>query len=89
MANHASATKAHRMSLRRRDVNRNNLSRLRTRIRDFREIVDAGKADEARKLFPGTVSLIAKSVQKGILHPNAAARYKSRLSRLVKSIEAK
>ncbi len=31
-------------------------------------------------LLPQTVSLIDKAVQKGVLHRNAAARYKSRLT---------
>ena len=59
-------------------------SRLRSDIRQLREIVEAGEAGKAADLLPKTLSLIDKSIQKGILHDNAAARYKSRLTRLVK-----
>jgi small subunit ribosomal protein S20 len=86
MANHASATKAHRQSLRRRDVNRRNLSRLRGDLRSLRETVAAGDAAAAQKMLPATLSLIDKSIQKGILHDNAAARHKSRLTRLVSKL---
>ena len=37
-------------------------------------------AGAARELLPETISLIDKAVQKGALHRNAAARYKSRLT---------
>ncbi len=85
MATHGSALKAHRQSLRRREVNRRNLSRLRSEIKRLRETVKSGDAAAADKLLPKTLSLIDKSIQKGVLHDNAAARHKSRLSRLVRS----
>jgi small subunit ribosomal protein S20 len=84
MATHKSADKAHRQSLRRQGANRANVSRLRTEIKRIRETA-AGDVAAAQKLLPGTISLIDKSVQKGVLHENAAARHKSRLSRLVRS----
>ena len=37
--------------------------------------------DEARSAMSGTVSLIDKMSAKGIIHDNAAARYKSRLAK--------
>jgi small subunit ribosomal protein S20 len=84
MATHKSADKAHRQSLRRQTANRANVSRLRTEIKRMRETA-AGDAGAAQKLLPGMISLIDKSVQKGVLHENAAARHKSRLSRLVRT----
>lgn len=83
MANHASATKAHRQSLRRRAVNRTNLSRLRSEIKSLRQKLEDGDAGGAQKMLTATLSIIDRSVQKGILHGNAAARHKSRLTRLV------
>lgn len=85
MATHKSAEKAHRQSLRRQGANRANISRLRTEIKRIRETAGAGDAGGAQKLLPKMIALIDKSVQKGILHANAAARHKSRLSRLVRS----
>ena len=40
-----------------------------------------GKTDQLGELLPATISIIDKAVQKGVLHKNAAARHKSRLTR--------
>ncbi len=79
MASHASAVKAHRQSLRRRDQNREMRSALRTAIKNIRAAIDAKDVEGARKQLPATVSLIDKMAAKGIIHDNAAARHKSRL----------
>ena len=80
MANHASAVKAHRQSLVNRERNRQYRSKLRTALKGVRAALDAGKSDDVKKGFSGTVSLIDKMVTKGIIHRNAAGRYKSRLA---------
>ena len=79
MANHASAIKAHRQSLVNRERNRQYRSKLRTALKNVRAALASGKTDEVKKSFSGTVSLIDKLVAKGIIHGNAAGRYKSRL----------
>jgi small subunit ribosomal protein S20 len=88
MANHKSAEKRVRQTERRNEVNRRNRSRLRTQIKSLRAAIAAGNAEEARTLLPATVSLIDKSIQKGVLHQNAAARYKSRLTESVNGMSA-
>jgi small subunit ribosomal protein S20 len=80
VANHASAIKAHRQSLVNRERNRQYRSKLRTALKGVRVALASGKADEVKKGFSGTVSLIDKMVTKGIIHRNAAGRYKSRLA---------
>ena len=79
MPNHKSAEKRVRQSERRRVVNKSNRSRLRSSIRDLRGALD-GDAKEVVALLPKTISEIDKAVQKGVLHRNAAARHKSRLT---------
>lgn len=79
MANHASALKAHRQSLENRERNRQSRSKLRTALKNVRAAVSAGKIDEVKSSLSGTVSLIDKLVTKGVIHQNAAGRYKSRL----------
>jgi len=86
MANHKSAEKRARQSERRNENNRRNKSRLRTEIKKLRAAIDNGNQDEAKAILTGTVSLIDKSIQKGIIHRNAAARYKSRLTSSVSRI---
>lgn len=79
MANHASALKAHRQNVVNRERNRQNRSRLRTALKGLRTSLAAGKADDAKGSLNQTVSLIDRMVTKGVIHRNAAARYKSRL----------
>lgn len=80
MPNHKSAEKRMRQSEKRRVINRGNRTKVRTYIKKLRTALDAGKADEIQRVLPEAISVIDKSVQKGVLHANAAARYKSRLT---------
>jgi small subunit ribosomal protein S20 len=88
VAHHASALKQMRQSLRHRARNRKNLSLVRTQIKKLREVLAKGDADAARKLLPETVGAIDKAAKKGVVHDNAAARYKSRLSRRLAALTA-
>ena len=88
MANHKSAEKRVRQTERRNEVNRRNRSRLRTQIKSLRTAIEAGNQDEAKTLLAKTVSVIDKAIQKGVLHRNAAARYKSRLTSTVNRMSA-
>ena len=88
MANHKSAEKRIRQTAKRNEVNSRNRSRLRTQIKKLRAAIEEGDQQTAQTLLPQTVSLIDKSVQKGILHGNAAARYKSRLTMTVGAMTA-
>jgi small subunit ribosomal protein S20 len=80
MANHFSALKRARQTETRTARNRANTSQLRTALRKFREALHSGKAADAKAAFSGTVSVIDKSAKKGLIHKNAASRYKSRLN---------
>lgn len=82
MANSKQAEKRIRQSLIRRDRNRAAMSRLRTSIKQLRTAADSDVA-KAQELLPSTLSLIDATARRGVIHPNAAARRKSRLTRLV------
>ena len=88
MANHKSAIKRMRQTERRNEVNRRNRSRLRTQIKNLRAAIAEGDQAEAQAALAGTVSVIDKAIQKGVLHRNAAARYKSRLTSRVNEMSA-
>ena len=79
MASHASALKAHRQSLKNREHNRQFRSRLRGALKDVRAAIDGKDLAGAKDALKETISLIDKMVSKGIIHRNAAGRYKSRL----------
>jgi small subunit ribosomal protein S20 len=89
MANHFSALKRARQTEKRTHVNRANKSRLRTALRGLRESIAAGDKKAAETNFRATVSVIDKAIQKGTIHKNTAARYKSRLSARLKNAAAK
>ncbi|HLA12899.1 MAG TPA: 30S ribosomal protein S20 [Pyrinomonadaceae bacterium] len=80
MPNHKSAEKRMRQNEKRRKINRGNRSKLRTSIRNLRSVLSSGDKAQINELLPETVSTIDKAVQKGVLHKNAAARFKSRLT---------
>lgn len=86
MANHPSALKRYRQSQKRRLINSQNGSKLKTQLKRLKTAIAAKKTADARGLLPSTFSLIDKSVQKGIIKKNTAARYKSRLTRSVNAI---
>jgi small subunit ribosomal protein S20 len=80
VASHDSALKAHRQNIQRRDHNRQMRSRLRGALRDIRAAIDAGDPAKLKDALRSTISLVDKMATKGIIHRNAAGRYKSRLS---------
>ncbi len=80
MPNHKSAEKRVRQNEKRRAVNRSNRSNLRTQIKKLRSALTASDKNQSQELLTSTVSAIDKAVNKGVLHKNTAARYKSRLS---------
>ena len=79
MANHFSALKRARQTEKRTARNRANTSRLRSRLRQLRESIAKGDKPGAEQVYRETVSALDKAIQKGVLHENTAARYKSRL----------
>ena len=89
MPNHKSAEKRVRQNEKRREINRSNRGRLRTSIKNLRTALSAGDVSAVEKMLPATISTIDKAVQKGVLHRNAAARYKGRLTTRVNRAGAK
>lgn len=81
MANHKSAVKAARRAAKRELRNRMWKSMVKTAVRRVREAAAAGNADAARGLLSRAFKVIDKAASKGVLHPNTAARKKSRLAR--------
>jgi small subunit ribosomal protein S20 len=80
MPNHKSAEKRVRQNKKRNEINRSNRTRLRTAVKKLRSALASGNTGTSKALLPETVSIIDKAVQKGVLHKNAAARHKSRLT---------
>ena len=80
MPNHKSAEKRVRQTVKKNEVNSRNRSQLRTQIKKLRTALASGDKQQSQELLVPTISLIDKSVNKGVIHRNTAARYKSRLT---------
>ena len=89
MANHVSSLKRSRQTVTKTAVNRANKSKLRGTLRTLREAIAGGDAKALSEVYRSTVSVLDKSVQKGVLHKNTASRYKSRLNARVKAAVTK
>jgi small subunit ribosomal protein S20 len=86
MANHKSAEKRVRQNAKRNEINRSNRSKLRTQIKKLRAAVSSSDKKLSGELLTPTVSVIDKAVNKGLIHKNTAARYKSRLTKHVAEV---
>ncbi len=80
MASHDSALKAHRQNVKRREHNRQLRTRLRSALRDIRAAIDQGDPTKVKDALRDTISMVDKMAAKGLIHRNAASRYKSRLA---------
>ena len=89
MANTKSAKIAVRKIAARTERNRRHRSELRTSLKKVRSAVAEGDAKGAKEALGPTLSIIDRSVKKGIVHRNAADRHKSRLMAAVRKIQKK
>lgn len=87
MANIKSAKKRIRQNEKRQARNRANRSRMRTAVKDLRSTIETGDGDKAREMLPSTLGVIDRSSQSNLMHRNAAARTKSRLTRAVAGLD--
>ena len=81
MANTVQATKRAQQSKQRAVHNSSQRSRLRTSVKNLRKNQSADT-----EAFRTTATIIDKSVTKGLIHPNKAARLKSRLNRFLRGL---
>lgn len=88
MANTAQARKRARQSEKRRQHNTAQRSALRTAIKKVRVAIASGNKDTANSVMQASTSVIDKMASKGVVHKNAASRYKSRLSARIKALAA-
>ena len=79
-----SAKKALRQSHSHNARNRGQRSALRTAVKRVRQVEGAA----AREAYAQAVRLLDRAARKGLIHPNNAARHKSRLAAVVKRAAA-
>ncbi len=80
MANHASAKKRARQTIKRTDRNRAVRTTVRTFMKRLRAAISQGQLGEADKLLKVVTEQVDKAVSKGVFHRVTGSRYVSRLA---------
>lgn len=87
MANHKSAEKRARQTLKRTERNRFYRTRLKNITRDVKEAVEANDKEKALNAFKIANKSFHSFVSKGFLKKQTASRRVSRLAHLINSLE--
>ncbi len=88
MANTSSAKKAARQMVRRTEANKARRSRIKSEVRAVEEAIAAGDRSKAEAALRAAEPVLARTAQKGIVHPKTASRKVSRLAQRVKAMKA-
>jgi small subunit ribosomal protein S20 len=83
-----SAEKQVRVSARKRLRNQPIRTRCKTNITKAERLIFSGKLEEAQKAVIVAISSLDKAAEKGIIHPNNAARRKARLMKKLNEAQA-
>ena len=86
MANHKSAKKRIRQALKRKLINSQILSQLKTNINKFTELIKAKNKEGIDKSFNLVNSSLAKATKKGLIKKQYMSRKLSSLSKKTKNI---
>lgn len=79
------AKKYIRVTARKTEKNRKIKGQFRSAIKAAREAVVKGEIEKAKDFWKKAQKSLDKAAQKKIIHKNTAARYKSRLNKLIKN----
>ena len=88
MPNSASASKRPRQDQTRRLRNRSARASVRTQVKKLRKAIEAGEVETSEKEFKTVTKKLDQAAAKGLIHANAAARTKSRLSKAIKGLKS-
>ena len=88
MANHKSALKRIRQTVKRRARNRHILTSMRTQLKRVRAAIEAGDLDAATSALGPATKALARAASKGVIHRNQASRKISRLTLAVRKLAA-
>ena len=86
MANHKSAKKRSRQSVKRNQINSQILSKIKTNINNFSEILISKNKADLDKSLSSINSSLSKAVKKGLIKKELVSRKLSSLSKKIKNI---
>ena len=88
MAHTLSARKRVRQSAKRRELNRDRKRLVRLEMKKIQSAIASGDKAAATKELIATQSVLDKIATRGTIHPNTAARRKSRLAKKINALAA-
>ena len=86
MANHKSAKKRSRQSLKKNLVNSQYLSKIRTALNSFEAAIKSKNQEDVIKSFAQVNSTMSKALKRGIIKKHLLSRKLSSLSKQIKNI---
>ena len=86
MANTSSAKKAQRVALRKRIFNLRRKKAMKDAVKEISNAVQSKKGTDAAKMLPNLYQAIDKAAKNHVIHPNAAARMKSRIAKRLAAV---
>ena len=89
MANHTSAKKYIRKTVKRTLINKSRNSKIKTFVKKVLAAIGAKQLEESEKAFQRAQSEIMRGVTKGVLKLNTASRKVSALSKKIKQMKIK
>jgi small subunit ribosomal protein S20 len=87
LANSAQAKKRARQAEKNRQHNTSIRSTVRTYIKRVVKAIATGDKAQAEAAYKAAVPVIDRTARKGLIHPNKAARHKSRLSQHIRGMQ--
>lgn len=81
MAITKSAKKALRQSLRKRTRNIAKKRKLKSLLKEVKDLISQRKTEEAKKLLPQVYKILDKAAKTGLIKKNTASRKKSRITK--------
>ena len=88
MANHKSALKRHRQSLKRRARNRISKTRIKNTVKAVRAAIEEKDIAKAQEALKDATSILDRAARKKVIHARQAERRISRLQTAINKLEA-
>ncbi|HIE65711.1 MAG: 30S ribosomal protein S20 [Nitrospira sp.] len=86
MANHPSALKRERQSVKKRDRNRSVISSIRTAVKKVQQAISEKDTDAVKTSFHHATSILDRAASKGVIPNKRASRKISRLAEKVNTV---
>ncbi len=86
MANHKSAIKRNRQTVKRTERNRAEKSRIKTVRKKTLAAIESGNKDDAAQAATALASVVDKAAKRNLIHPNKAANIKSKTAKAIAAI---